>query len=79
TNLVGKKLPLFGAYLYSVEGNVTSDVASVEVTVGSEVFAADLENGEFTVGCAADGDFASATVKAKAADGTVLASVTVNF
>ncbi|MHB9095004.1 MAG: S-layer homology domain-containing protein, partial [Eubacteriales bacterium] len=53
TNLVGKKLPLFGAYLYSVEGNVTSDVASVEVTVGSEVFAADLKNGEFTVGCAA--------------------------
>lgn len=67
------------AYLYSVEGDVNTAVYEVEITIGSDTFKAALANGHFVGERSVDGNYASALVKAKAADGSVLQSVSVLF
>lgn len=76
SNVVAKKNVLGGSNLYGVRGTVTSDVASVEVTIGDQTFTATPTAGQFEVSKALVGEFTSATLTAKAADGTVLATMT---
>lgn len=80
TNIIGSKAPFMGnTFLYSVKGDVTSNVSSLEVTIGSDTFTVAPANGKFTAERAVDGNYSSAVIKAKTAEGTVIESDSANF
>lgn len=73
TNIVANKAQFLGStYLYNVTGDVDSTVYAVEIVIGSDTFRGNIANGKFTAERAIEGNNTSATVNAKAENGTVL-------